>query len=277
MEVAERSPPGSLAITLIGEAERPLARHFAHLIAETGRYRPKALPALIARLDPQVIWFPAPWPETWSLTLTAAIASGRPIVATNLGAFRERLATYPEALLLHPGANAEEWSAGLFTAAKSRTAPTIPPVPQVAQFYPASYLLPFKTQPSQPRRRGSRPGVQDLRRPGRTAVILVPERLDEGDLLSPCTYIRTLLPLAHPQAGEGIDITLATADEALGLTADLIVTQRYAVPESPGRQVFDRARAGKWRKTSLRSRRRPAELAAGTQRNQSPGTEGLGG
>jgi GT2 family glycosyltransferase/glycosyltransferase involved in cell wall biosynthesis len=252
MEVAERSPPGSLAITLIGEAERPLARHFAHLIAETGRYRPKALPALIARLDPQVIWFPAPWPETWSLTLTAAIASGRPIVATDLGAFRERLATYPEALLLHPGANAEEWSAGLFTAAKSRTAPTIPPVQRVAQFYPASYLLPFKTQPSQPRRRGSRPGVQDLRRPGRTAVILVPERLDEGDLLSPCTYIRTLLPLAHPQAGEGIDITLATADEALGLTADLIVTQRYAVPdpraaksliahvrESGGKLLFD--------------------------------------
>ncbi len=256
MEVAERSPPGSLAITLIGEAERPLARRFADLVSETGRYKPKALPALIARVDPQVIWFPAPWPETWSFTLTAAIASGRPIVATDLGAFRERLAAYPRALLLHPGATAEEWSAGLVTAAKSLTAPAAAPIAApmslAIAFYPTAYLSPLAIPPSQPRRRGMRRGVQDLRGPGRTAVILVPERLDEGDLLSPCTYIRTLLPLAHPQAGEGIDITLATADEALGLAADLIVTQRYAVPdlwaagallahvrESGGKLLFD--------------------------------------
>jgi glycosyltransferase involved in cell wall biosynthesis len=163
--------------------------------------------------------------------LTAAIASGRPIVATDLGAFRERLAAYPRAVLLHPGATAEEWGASLATAARSLTARVAAPVPRPTPFYPASYLSPSTSPPSQPGRQGMRRGVQELRQPGRTAVILVPERLDEGDLLSPCTYIRTLLPLAHPQAGEDIDITLATAEEALGLAADLIVTQRYAVPD----------------------------------------------
>jgi GT2 family glycosyltransferase/glycosyltransferase involved in cell wall biosynthesis len=177
-EVAERSPPGSLAITLIGEAERPLAKGFANHITETGRYKPEALSALITRVDPDVIRFPAPWPETWSFTLTAAIASGRPIVATGLGAFRERLTSYPRAVLLHPSAAAEEWSTSLVTAAKSLAARATAPVPWAIPFYPTSYLSPFASQPSQPRRRTTKAGVQDLRRPGHTAVILVPERLD---------------------------------------------------------------------------------------------------
>jgi hypothetical protein len=38
------------------------------------------------------VFFPAQWPETWSYTLSAAIDAGLPILATDLGAFPERLA-----------------------------------------------------------------------------------------------------------------------------------------------------------------------------------------
>ena len=50
-------------------------------------------------------------------------------------------------------------------------------------------------------------------------------------MLSPCAYIRMLLPLAHPLAGRDIEVTLASAEEALSLQADLILAHRYAVPD----------------------------------------------
>jgi glycosyltransferase involved in cell wall biosynthesis len=76
---------------LIGFSEIPLAQHPAARISITGRYVDPDLPKLIAQIDPHVIWFPAQWPETYSYTLSEALRSGRPIVAPNVGAFRERL------------------------------------------------------------------------------------------------------------------------------------------------------------------------------------------
>lgn len=61
----------------------------------SGSYDDAELPALIERCDPHLIFFPARWPETYSYTLSAAIASGRPILAPNLGSFAERLAGLP--------------------------------------------------------------------------------------------------------------------------------------------------------------------------------------
>ncbi len=68
----------------------------------------------------------------------------------------------------------------------------------------------------------------DLRAGGKVAVVLVPERLDIG-VLSACTYIRGLLPLSHAAAARDIEVTLASAEEALRLRPDLFITQRYAV------------------------------------------------
>ena len=55
----------------------------------------KDLPRLIARVRPHVIWFPGQVPETYSYTLTAAIAAGLPIVASGIGSFPERLEGRP--------------------------------------------------------------------------------------------------------------------------------------------------------------------------------------
>ena len=45
----------------------------------------------VEKIDPDAILFPAQCPETYSYTLTAAIASGLPIIATKIGSFPERL------------------------------------------------------------------------------------------------------------------------------------------------------------------------------------------
>ena len=34
---------------------------------------------------PDVLWFPAQWPETWTYTLSVALATGLPIVASDSG------------------------------------------------------------------------------------------------------------------------------------------------------------------------------------------------
>lgn len=65
-----------------------------------GEYSEADLPALLAQEAPDLIWFPATWPETYSYTLSAAINAGARIVAPDIGAFPERLAHYPCAKLL---------------------------------------------------------------------------------------------------------------------------------------------------------------------------------
>ena len=230
--LAELAPAGQFAITLIGKSERAIPPAARASLSETGPYEPAALPDLIARVDPDVIWFPASWPETWSYTLTAAILSGRPIVASDIGAFRHRLAGHPRARLVDPQALPETWIDAL--AAMARPEPAGPrsrragrPAARRPGFYEGAYQAPLAAPAV---RAAKSRGLTDLRTPGKHAVILVPERLDIG-VLSPCAYIRMLLPLSHPAAGRDIEVTLATAAQALSLQADMILAHRYAVPD----------------------------------------------
>ena len=59
-----------------------------------GEYINDNAPNLIKEYDPDIIWFPALWPETFSYTLSLAMQTGIPIVSTDLGAFPERLRGY---------------------------------------------------------------------------------------------------------------------------------------------------------------------------------------
>ncbi|MDI1244556.1 MAG: glycosyltransferase [Rhodoferax sp.] len=87
-DAAARDLP--LRFHLIGYGWRPLSAPDNRLKV-TGAYRDKDLPELIALADADIAWFPALWPETYSYTLSAAIAAGLPIAATDLGAPPERL------------------------------------------------------------------------------------------------------------------------------------------------------------------------------------------
>ncbi|MFT4193404.1 glycosyltransferase [Ottowia sp.] len=90
--IAARRQGAPVEFHLIGYAYRTLrAQPHAHL-AVYGRYDEKDLPELLRWLQPDLVWFPAQWPETYSYTLSACLQGGWPVVAPDLGAFAERLA-----------------------------------------------------------------------------------------------------------------------------------------------------------------------------------------
>ena len=65
-----------------------------------GEYPEGKLPELLAASGADVLFFPAQVPETHSFTLSDAMDTGLPIVATNLGALPERLADYPRGMAI---------------------------------------------------------------------------------------------------------------------------------------------------------------------------------
>ena len=76
---------------LLGYAYRNLQKLPKARLTVHGSYEDRDLPELLQWLQPDLIWFPAVWPETYSYTLSASLASGLPIAAPTLGAFAERL------------------------------------------------------------------------------------------------------------------------------------------------------------------------------------------
>jgi glycosyltransferase involved in cell wall biosynthesis len=76
---------------LIGYAYRELRKQPRAALSVYGAYQERDLPGLLRWLKPDLVWFPALWPETYSYTLSACLAEGLPVVAPDLGAFPERL------------------------------------------------------------------------------------------------------------------------------------------------------------------------------------------
>lgn len=76
---------------LIGYAYRELRKQPRAALTVHGAYEDKDLPGLLRWVAPDVVWFPALWPETYSYTLSACLAEGLPVVAPDIGAFPERL------------------------------------------------------------------------------------------------------------------------------------------------------------------------------------------
>ena len=89
--VAAHKLDAPIEFHLIGYGYRPLKTQPRARLTVHGRYDEADLPALLDWLQPDVVWFPAQWPETYSYTLSACLQGGWPVVAPDLGAFRERL------------------------------------------------------------------------------------------------------------------------------------------------------------------------------------------
>ena len=295
--LAMESDPVALDIHLIGYTEETFPAAARERMTITGPYREGELPALLAKVRPHVIWFPAPWPETYSYTLSAAIASGLPIVATEIGAFPERLSGRDLTWLIPPTADPAVWRdlfeivattlrarttsgrghagrASLERAsgnsaksehvsverARSRSTGSRPTSFGSTSSGSANlaFAIPWEVVSAgarppnagqaqairatrSARRSGTTPplnspptrdltaGLIDVRRNGTTAVLAIPDSYDDGSF-TPCGYIRLLLPLDHPAAGQGLTTTIADAGAALRYHADIIVTQRHAVP-----------------------------------------------
>jgi GT2 family glycosyltransferase/glycosyltransferase involved in cell wall biosynthesis len=217
------APPKSFAFHLIGDVESDALEAMRDRLTVTGRYEEEALPDLIRTAQPHVLWFPSTAPETFGYTLSAAIDAGLPIVASDLGAFPERLAGRPLTWLVPPTLDAAPWLAA-FAAARAALDAPVPAAGMrapVADFYAGAYLAAPAVR---------RDTLVDLRRPGRTSVLVVPERFANG-ALTPCAYIRLILPLDHAAETGGLDIQLADAETAHRYRADIVATQRYAMPD----------------------------------------------
>jgi hypothetical protein len=107
LDAADKGLP--LEFHLIGDAYRSLSRA-ANRLTVHGNYRDGDLPMLLERLAPDLIWFPAQWPETYSYTLSAALRAGLPVAATDLGAIHDRLAGRPLSWALPWTAGEGEWN-----------------------------------------------------------------------------------------------------------------------------------------------------------------------
>ncbi len=116
-DAAARALP--LHFRVIGHLERPLPAWPEAPLSFSGSYPEGGLPDLLASEHGDVAFFPAQWPETYSYTLSAALAAGLPVVASDIGAFPERLAGRARTRLLPWDASAADFNDALLAVARA--------------------------------------------------------------------------------------------------------------------------------------------------------------
>ena len=217
--VAELLDPNTIELHLIGQTEGPFSELALKRMEMTGRYDDADLAGLIASAAPHVIWFPAVWPETYSYTLSAAIDAGIPIAATRIGAHAERLVGRPLTVLADIDTSPTAWIEifeGLRRTFRNQKPVKRPAMrPAAEDFYATDYLRPS-------------PHPRTVR--AKPRIIIVPERFDIG-FPTPCGYIRLIHPLDHPAIASDFDVRVATAETIFDYEAEIVVTQRFALPD----------------------------------------------
>ena len=114
-------PPTGFVNQLPQSPEAPLTIY--------GQYVDAELPRLIAEEKPDVLLFAAQVPETYAYTLSVALDSGLPIVATALGAFTERLAGRPRTVTVPWDAPPSTWNSALLAAIRGHAGSVIAVTP----------------------------------------------------------------------------------------------------------------------------------------------------
>lgn len=102
-----------LFFKLIGHTVEPVVRFPEVPLVIGGTYRDEDLKLIIALEKADAILFPSQIPESYSYTLTSAIRSKLPIVASALGAFIERLDGNPRALTIPWNSEPSVWNDAL--------------------------------------------------------------------------------------------------------------------------------------------------------------------
>jgi GT2 family glycosyltransferase/glycosyltransferase involved in cell wall biosynthesis len=114
-DARERGLP--LTFRILGSTTEPIPQAPEAPLTIYGQYVDSELPQLIAAEKPDVLLFAAQVPETYAYTLSVALRSGLPIVASALGAFPERLAGVPRSTTVAWNAPPAKWNDALLAAA----------------------------------------------------------------------------------------------------------------------------------------------------------------
>lgn len=93
--------------TPLGYAYRALAGN----VVTHGPYQHEEAYALIRQIAPDVVWYPALWPETYSYTLSLALHCGLPVVVPDIGAFPERVSQRPHSAIVPWNLSLVQWGA----------------------------------------------------------------------------------------------------------------------------------------------------------------------
>ena len=112
-----------LVFRLLGSTTEPIPQSPDVPLSIHGQYVDADLPRLIGDEKPDVLLFAAQVPETYAYTLSVALASGLPIVASALGAFTERLAGHPRSATVPWNAPPSAWNDALLAAAGLQSRP----------------------------------------------------------------------------------------------------------------------------------------------------------
>lgn len=115
-----------------------------------GPYRNNEAYRLVEEIAPDVVWYPAQWPETYSYTLSIALHCGLPVVVPDIGAFPERVAGRAASVVLPWDASPPDllafWQAALdrrdLPRAAGQNRPPTLTEEQDPVFYQGDYLRP---------------------------------------------------------------------------------------------------------------------------------------
>ncbi|MCC6869758.1 MAG: glycosyltransferase [Burkholderiales bacterium] len=113
-DAVARSLP--LTFRVLGSTTEPIPQAPDAPLTIYGQYAEGDLSRLIAAERPDVLLFAAQVPETYAYTMSVALASGLPIVASALGALPERLAGVPRSTTVPWDAPAMRWNDALLGA-----------------------------------------------------------------------------------------------------------------------------------------------------------------
>lgn len=144
-----------LQFKLFGYAYRDLQR--SSKLEVHGAYELDQLETLLAAWEPDLVWFPAQWPETYSYTLSHCFALGLPVLVSDLGAPLDRIAGRPYSWSFDWQAGASKWNDRMLEIARTSPASEMPfsPPATSANFYGSDYLAIIS--PQEPAKQPSAP------------------------------------------------------------------------------------------------------------------------
>lgn len=125
---------------LLGYGYRHLLSQPKAALSVHGAYKDEELPKLLAWLKPDLVWFPAQWPETYSYTLSAVLQAGLPLVVPDIGAFAERVVGRPWSWISDWDHDAKSWVSYFTQLRSEHFVPAVAPTIEASQ--PAGLVAP---------------------------------------------------------------------------------------------------------------------------------------